>query len=96
MTIHEPGVKGGEEISDPVTALCVNVIVLGMILMMRVFLPPCAENEFGGDVVSRSSLAERQKVTLEAEVGANELCHAHNASGTARLQDHCHSCWFSS
>lgn len=39
-------------------------------------------------MVSRSSLAERQKVTLEAEVGANELCHAHNASGTARLQDH--------
>lgn len=43
MTIHEPGVKGGEEISDPVTALCVNVIVLEMILMMRVLLPPSVQ-----------------------------------------------------
>lgn len=59
MTIHEPGVKGEEKISDPVMAVCeYDCSGNGFNDACSSFL--CVENEFGGDVVSRSSPAERQ------------------------------------
>lgn len=80
MTIHEPGVKGEEEISDPVMAVCecdcsgndFNDACSPSSSSL------CVENEFGGDVVSRSSPAERQSVTVEAEVWTKELSQPPN------------------
>lgn len=61
MTIHEPGVKGEEEISSPVMAVCecdcsgndFNDVCSPSSSSLFV------ENEFGGDVVNRSTPAER-------------------------------------
>lgn len=58
-----------------------------MILMMHALpllpppSPPCAENEFGGGVVSRSSIAERQYITVAEGVGTKELSEVQNISG---------------
>lgn len=63
MTIHEPGVKGEEEISDPAMAVC-ECDCSGNDFNDACSLSSsslCVENEFGGDVVSRSSPAERQR-----------------------------------
>lgn len=61
MTIHEPGVKGEEEISDPVMAVC-EYDCSGNYFNDACSPSSsslCVENEFGGDVVSRSSPAEQ-------------------------------------
>lgn len=60
MTIHEPRVKGEEEISDPVMAVCECDCSANY--FNDACTPSssslCVENEFSGDVVSRSSPAE--------------------------------------
>lgn len=61
MTIHEPGLKGEEEISDPVMAVyesdCSGNGFKDAWSLSSSSL--CVENEFGGDVVSLSSPAEQ-------------------------------------
>lgn len=60
MTIHEPGVKGEEEISDPVMSVCeYDCSGNGFKDAWSLSSSLCVENEFGGDVVSRSSPAEQ-------------------------------------
>ena len=61
MTIHEPGVKGEEEISDPVMDVCeCDCSRNDLNDACSPSSSLCVENEFGGDVVSLSSPAERQ------------------------------------
>lgn len=81
MTIHEPAVNGEEEISNPVMDVrecdCSGNDFNDALRL----LPPCVENEFGGDVVSRSSKAERQYITVAEGAGTKELSEAQNISG---------------
>lgn len=93
MTIHEPGVKGEEEISAPVMAVrecdCSGNDFNDACSPSS--SSPCVENEFGGDVVSRSSPAEHWCITVAEEVGTKELSEAQNVSG----RDYCHNTWSS-
>lgn len=60
MTIHELRVNGEEEISDRVMAVCECNCSRNDFNKHVFFSPLYVENEFGGDVVSRSSPAESQ------------------------------------
>ena len=83
MTIHEPEVLEEEEFSDPVMTVykcdCSGNDFNDACSPSSSSL--CVENEFGGDVVSRSSPAEHQYVTVEEEVQAKELSEGQNISG---------------
>lgn len=62
-----------------------NVIVLEMILMMhvlRLLLSLCVENEFGGDVVSRSSPADNSRSRWKQRSGPKSCLDPQTLSGS--------------
>lgn len=63
MSIHEAQVEGGEEISDPVVAAneCDCSVNCSNDAHSPSSVSVCAENDFGGDTVSRPSPAEAER-----------------------------------